>query len=355
LSIKKIDNLDHLESLYDDWEKVPSEKKLSPLNDYYWLVSSARLLTHRKIEAFIVTDNDNNISAIAPLACKKDYFDYHELLGIRFHFEPGDFYYTNDSSLSELAEALSISKFPLELRRISAESKTISALRDAYRNRAIVIMRDCKDYPFIEIDPGKSDIDEQFSARLRIDLRRAMRKAENMGKVVFEIYSPRTEEEFLSLYEKAVKIESHSWKGKAGTALLHDREHWEFYRQYGIFATREGVCRIALMYIDSKAVAMQFAVQQGGRYWLLKIGHDEKYAKCSPGMLLMHQSLRYAKEQDLESFEFLGTTEAWTHRWTEESRSTVRLNIFPYSLTGITAFFTWVMNSAWNKTKNALG
>ncbi len=45
--------------------------------------------------------------------------------------------------------------------------------------------------------------------------------------------------------------------------------------------------RIAFLRIAGRPVAMQIAVERAQRLWLLKIGYDEEYARCSPGQLLM--------------------------------------------------------------------
>ena len=39
---------------------------------------------------------------------------------------------------------------------------------------------------------------------------------------------------------------------------------------------------------------MQVAVETGGRFWLLKVGYDERFARCSPGSLLLLETIRHA-------------------------------------------------------------
>src|SRR5206468_8833130 len=84
-------------------------------------------------------------------------------------------------------------------------------------------------------------------------------------------------------------------------------------------------------------VAMQLAVESGGRFWLLKIGYDERFARCSPGTLLTIEMLRYAASRRLRSYEFLGTVEPWTLMWTRFIRPCVSLLAYPATPPGMAA------------------
>ena len=69
---------------------------------------------------------------------------------------------------------------------------------------------------------------------------------------------------------------------------------------------------------------MQLAVECGERFWLLKIGYDEEFARCSPGVLLMLHTVRYAATRGLKSYELLGRVEPWTRVWARSRVPTSR-------------------------------
>jgi CelD/BcsL family acetyltransferase involved in cellulose biosynthesis len=79
------------------------------------------------------------------------------------------------------------------------------------------------------------------------------------------------------------------------------------------------------------------AIECHDGFWLLKIGHDEEYSKCSPGTLLMLQTVKYAATRGLRSYEFLGTAAPWTRTWTELLRPCVAVRAYPLTLRGIGA------------------
>jgi CelD/BcsL family acetyltransferase involved in cellulose biosynthesis len=89
--------------------------------------------------------------------------------------------------------------------------------------------------------------------------------------------------------------------------------------------------------IGGVAAATQIAVESGGGFWLLKVGYDENFARCSPGNLLMLESLRYAANRGLKSYEFLGSAEPWTEMWTNRVRPCVSVWAYPNNFRGAAA------------------
>jgi CelD/BcsL family acetyltransferase involved in cellulose biosynthesis len=70
-------------------------------------------------------------------------------------------------------------------------------------------------------------------------------------------------------------------------------------------------------------------VQYAQRLWLLKIGYDPAFARCSPGLLLMAATLRHAIERGLRSYELLGVDEPWLRPWNPSLRACVTVRIHP--------------------------
>jgi hypothetical protein len=92
---------------------------------------------------------------------------------------------------------------------------------------------------------------------------------------------------------------------------------------------------------------MQLALQGEGRFWLMKIGYDAAYARCSPGQLLMLHTIGHAAAQGLRSYEMLGNAAAWTAGWTRTLRPFVRVNAYPASWPGARALFADASRALW--------
>src|SRR4029079_14801308 len=142
----------------------------------------------------------------------------------------------------------------------------------------------------------------KLSSNWRSSLRRGRRKAEELGSVHFQVTAPKPSE-LPKMLSEMFRVEAANWKGKKGSALLNDSHRRQFYEQYAGTACEKGILRMGFMTIEGRIVATQLAVESRGGFWLLKVGYDETYAKCSPGNLLLVETLKYAVAQGLQSYE----------------------------------------------------
>lgn len=291
--------------------------------------------THRQL---LGVRKGRAIAALLPLCREDRYFARWRLAGSRELFEPGDLLCARADDADPIAAALCGLHHPVSLDRISADSPLVPALRRAMGERpGWLSVRPAMPCPMIALDSSWRDPESRFNARRRSDFRRAARRAEAMGRVTFETLAP-TADEFDALFDEAIAVELKSWKRDAGSAIAVDGQRETFFRRFFRSAAADGNFRLSFLRIDGKAVAMQLALLWSGRYWLFKIGHDERFGKCSPGTLLMLHMIGWAAEQGLESFELLGEAEAWITRfWTQEQRACVHVRTYPYTLPGLFA------------------
>ncbi len=89
------------------------------------------------------------------------------------------------------------------------------------------------------------------------------------------------------------------------------------------------------MKCGDQTAAVQLGVEYKNRFWLLKMGYDQSFARCSPGELLIVESLRLAAERGLEAYEFTGTPESWTHKWTDKTHDSVSIRIYAAGMRGL--------------------
>jgi CelD/BcsL family acetyltransferase involved in cellulose biosynthesis len=267
--------------------------------------------------------------------------------------EPADFVYTDREALGALADAIVRLRQPLLLGRMPEDSPTIEALRTASRGRAIVVVRPQASCPFITLDESWQSPEGHLSSRRRSDYRRAKRRAERDGEVRAEVLAPASDQ-LDELLKIAYDIEARSWKGEAGTALACDPLRGGHLRRFADWAAKAGTLRIGLLWIGHQPVAMQIATEEAGRWWLLKIGFDPAWADCSPGTLLLGETIRHAVRQKLSAYEFLGTVEPWTQVWTQEEHRCVSLRLYPFGLRGAAAFAADTVTVARRRSTAAL-
>jgi CelD/BcsL family acetyltransferase involved in cellulose biosynthesis len=217
-----------------------------------------------------------------------------------------------------------------------AESPLLAAVAKAAAGRAAVVKRPQASCPYIQLDESWLDPLSHLNAGRRSDLRRARRKAEQLGSVTTEIIRPEVDE-VSSLLAEALDIEERSWKGQSGTALARDPQRARFFADFARRAAETESLRMCFLRIGEQRVAMQVALEQQGGFWLLKVGYNAEYAACSPGIWLMHDTIAYAARQQLATYELLGKSDAWTQVWTKTERACASLRVYPYNARGMTA------------------
>ncbi len=256
-----------------------------------------------------------------------------ETIGVRQLSEPTDFLSADDEAAAELGEAMARTRLPLLLRRTPADSKVLASLRSASKG-ALVMERPMSSCPVLSLDETWGDAESHLSSKRRQDFRRARRRAD---QIETEVLIP-TPEETPPLVATALEIEKRSWKGRNGTAILQLPGRADFFHRYCMMKAADGSLRLSFLRVDGETAAMQIAVERDDAYWLLKIGYDETYARCSPGQLMIADTIGWAARRGLRSYEFLGKAEDWISIWTETVRPCVAMAIYPprpASLTGV--------------------
>lgn len=329
------DNYRQLDDIAPFWQALESDIT-SPIQQSLWSESCCTTLPLDGELHFVVVKTGSQTGAIAPLVRAKGVLGRLEYLGVKILREPTDLVFSDPVALENLANALLKLGSPLFLDRIPADSPTVAAIREAYRGRGLVLIRRAQPYPRIVLHQGWGEPESQLNSGRRSDLRRAVRNAEKTGPLSYQILSP-TLSELGPILEEALDVEAANWKGSEGSAIAYDKLRGQFYRHYAAAACAAGILRLCFLRIGSKAVAMQFALECAGSFWLLKIGYRDEFARCSPGMLLMAETIRYAASRGLASFEFLGNVDNWTRIWTQDEIQSVTIRAYPFGARGIAA------------------
>ena len=325
-----------LAPVQDPWRELASDVG-GPIEQYEWVASCTATPSWRGEVWVAAVEERGDLAALCPFALKRVRgVNRRVMLGVDVHREPMDLLARDGDALEALAEGLARDAVPVEFGRLPADSPAIPALRRAFRGRWTVVTRSLPPSPFITLDPSWAEPESHLNSRRRSDLRRARRRAERLGEVTSEIRTPAAWE-VNDLLDEAMRVEVRSWKREARTAILCDPAEEAFIRSYAAAAVPRGLMRLAFLRIDGRAVAMQIAMVAGGGYWLSKIGYDDEFAACSPGLLLLRDSIAHAVGEGLTSFEFLGRSESWIGAWTEQERQTVALHAYPHNPHGAAA------------------
>lgn len=253
-----------------------------------------------------------------------------ELAGGRELGEPADLLYSSPAALAGLAEEIVAQRRPLLLRRVPSASPTIGALREALGGRGRLQVSEAEGHPTIALEERWAEPGGGLSSSRRSSLRRARRKAENIGEVEVELLSPEPAQ-VDRLLDVCFVVEERSWKREAGTAVAQVPSMEAFFRRFATQLADQGALRIDLLRIGGEPVAMQLGMVWDQRHWLFKIGYDESFASASPGQILVGESVAAATGAGLTAYELLGSRDAWTDVWTKEIRECAKVLVLPRS------------------------
>ena len=301
----------------------------SPTQHYIWARAYADTYVATARLHVVTVGPPHRPRAIAPLVKRYAWSPRLESLGVQDLDEPSELLFENHAALEELVDALARLPQPLWFPRVPADSPAVPALQRAFRGRGFVYLSAAPSYPRIPLDSGWAEPERHFNAGRRSDFRRAERRAGAWGPLTYEVLSP-TPAQVPPLLDAIYRVEAACWKGRTGAALACDAARGTFFRRYAPAAAARGILRLCFLRVGGQPAAVQLAVECGERFWLLKIGYDERFARCSPGALLMLQTLRYAASRGLRSYEFLGTSQPWTRLWTERQQECVAVRAYPW-------------------------
>lgn len=343
-TIETLRQLDSIEELAADWQRLPQATQLLP-QSADWAVSAAESLHAAGALRLIHVRQGQDVVALAPLALATQAGpERFEFIGATTLFEPCGCNYRDPAALQALCEAIVRGGRPVILQRVAADDPFLAAFQSAAAGRGQLLQRPASGSPVVPITSSWDEYFQSVSSRRRQDYRRARRGLERLGKVVVDIGSPSEAAVAAGLAE-ALQVEAAGWKGRGGTAMLSNPRLGTFFGQFAQRLARQGKLRLCFLRLDGAAIAMQIGAVDGGRWWVLKIGYDERWAEHSPGIQLMWEALRAAFDSQLSSFEMLGSAEPWLTIWTRQQRAYRTLVFYPYNGRGAVALSSDIMRA----------
>lgn len=332
-------------ALQDEWNAL-ADPMGDPLLRHEFFGACVDTYTDRVELAIFVLRSNGAVRAIAPLHVAR-YRGVRrlEMLSRRIN-EPTAFLCRDNEAPGLLLEAAIGRGLPVFLNRLGLGSPEAQSLRAPLgerssglvaKGRVFAHVVDGSDVAYVPLPRDFRELEAAMSGNRRSFLRKNRKRAERFGEVTFEAVSPDADT-VGPLLEEVFRVESSGWKQRTGTGVLSNPYTQRLYTAYGHAAARLGLLRLFVLRIGGQAVAVRMAVEHGHRLWELRIGYDEAFRECSPGILLTHETLRHACEQGLAAHEFLGKREAWEEMWPCAFRRCQTFRIYPLSFGGAACF-----------------
>lgn len=327
--------VDDVRAMAVAWD-VLAERFGSPLLGSDWFLACAVTLCAESDLRIVVVRSKDAICAVAPLVVvRRGGVEWLELLGVSVLYEPAGFLYDGVESLQHLVRKIVSLRMPTVLARISAESPIEATFRELTRYRGVVLSRKTASASYVCIEGGWQDYFRSISGQRRYDYQRKRKRMERLGQVVVRVERPSSRADLPHLLEEVLRIEGAGWKARSGSALLVNQRVRTFIAEYSEMACDRGALVVCFLEVQGHPIATLLGIQAAQRFWVLKIGYDEEWARCSPGIQLTMETIRYAFEQGLEAYEFLGSEEPWQAMWPRRHHALISLALYPTSVRGL--------------------
>lgn len=212
----------------------------------------------------------------------------------------------------------------LRVPGLDAAGRSLEALVGAAgRHRYRVRVRPASDGPYVDLD-GVADPLELLSAKRAKELRRLHRRLADHGNLVAGVHT--AQDGLDRVLDDALDTEARQWKGEAGTAMRSSGRLEAFYRRVCHDAAADGALRLVWLRLDGRMVAFGICIRRGDVTYALKTGHDPRFARYSPGHLLIAEELRQALADGGGRYEFLGGPDPFKLAWTAQRHAQVVLH-----------------------------
>lgn len=332
MDVEVISNVGTFRDLESEWNAF-ADRYVTPLLRHEWFAAAFDAFGTDCGLAIHLVRAGGQIRAIAPFVIEPGLVSRLALLGHQA-LEPTGILHDDSEALQVVLRRLRSWRLPLFAPRLDRDSAEVRALT---RGWPIHLPQRPRFGASVPLGSNWPAFEAQMSKQSRTYIRRKRKAAEREGAIRFEAVAPLEPEVERHLAE-FIRVEGASWKGREGTSLQFDVRRRHFYTRYAQAAARKGMLRIFFLHLGQHTVAARMAVEHGGRLWELKIGYDERFSRCSPGILLTHETLRWACERGLSAHEFLGSAEAWQRWWPLQPRYFQTIRVYPFSVSGCIAF-----------------
>jgi len=199
----------------------------------------------------------------------------------------------------------------IELKLLDGDADSFGAMMTALGGRPFLKLSE-RTRPFLH-GPAERKKSGSTAKKLRQDWNRLSA----LGAV--DVANERAGEAVRDAFEVFLRLESQSWKGESGTALLSDDDDAAFARRWIAALAAHGSASVALLRLNGKPVAAQVLLYSGTMAYTWKTAFDAEFSKFSPGALLIDKvsdALFAAGTETIESCSPAGSfmEQLWTGR-----------------------------------------
>lgn len=322
---------DRFDVLRDEWDALADRVGAVPWIRPGWIEPWHEAFGRGQPELVALRDEGGRLRALAPLERRGGVL----AAPTNWHTPEYELLAADAESRRELAAALVASG--ARRVQVSFMPRTGGGLEElaaaARGRRWRLLERVVERSPSIPIETDWESFRGTLARGFAKELTRRRRRLGELGELTFELDHGR--EGLDELLQDGFRVEASGWKGQSGTAILSRPETRAFYAAIARWAASKDWLRLGCLRLDGRLIAFELNIAANGALYVLKGGYDEEFRKFGPGTLVVEDVIRSAFEAGLQSYEFLGSDDAYKLDWTTTLRDRMMLQAFSLSLAGL--------------------
>ena len=165
----------------------------------------------------------------------------------------------------------------------------------------------------------------------RYNVRRRIRALSTNFDMRFELVT--AEDRRREAFPALVTLHNERWAERGGTAF-HTQASRDFHDHVTRLALERGWLRLYVLTLNGATAAVQYLLGYKGRFYFYQHGYDSQYGNQSVGLVSFALAIRAAIEEGASEFDMLWGDESYKQLWAHDSRTLLRIDLFPPGLGG---------------------
>ncbi|MBA4394966.1 MAG: hypothetical protein C0407_15545, partial [Desulfobacca sp.] len=214
----------------------------------------------------------------------------------------------------------------IHLEQIPEKSDSLGMLRHCANKRGLLF--ECWEQtvcPYIILNQEVSRMIEKRDESFRKEIRKQVRRLQDMGKVTFS--RSISHENIDELITTAAVVDAKSHKYVAGKTLFTNPITGEFLREVAqVFSNRKWL-DFATLELNNNPIAYEYHFRYKEKNYAYTGSFDQEYATFGPGTGIMYRLIQDSIDQGIKEYDLLQGGHEYKWKWTNVGRKQVQLMI----------------------------
>lgn len=159
--------------------------------------------------------------------------------------------------------------------------------------------------------------DKKRNAKAKRHFRSRRKKLQEIGETVY--VHPETDAEIEASVEKLVEFKSAALNAMGAWNFLEEPGYIDFYKELSVKSGADGFAHVSHLEVGGEYVAGNWGLVHKGRFYYLVASYDgPNFGRFAPGVQALVETMRWATEKGVNSFDFTIGDEAYKSEWCEK-------------------------------------